>query len=275
MTGRAAFSGEPYVADLTPGYAVLYKPPLMHSVPLKGSAEAAPIGEYVNRAGRIAGAGPASLLDWCALRYPEVLAVRGRQAWEGGLVHRLDYGAQGLVLAARTQAAMDAFTAQQEAGLFVKGYSALSMGKAAALPGFPPPPYGITFNAAEPLAMESGFRPYGPGRKSVRPVIAGGVLDRGAPYRTAVLDRRRGGGYCFFRLSLIRGFRHQIRCHLAWFGYPIVNDVLYGGVVRNKEGAGHGGESGGLALRGDTLSFEDPLTGKNRTYTIPPMALTF
>ena len=32
-----------------------------------------------------------------------------------------------------------------------------------------------------------------------------------------------------FRCTISRGFRHQLRSHLAWAGHPIAGDVQYGG----------------------------------------------
>jgi 23S rRNA pseudouridine1911/1915/1917 synthase len=80
----------------------------------------------------------------------------------------------------------------------------------------------------------------------------------GAPlYRTEVLacESLRA----FFRLSLriSRGFRHQIRCHLAWLGLPLLNDGLYGG------SAG----SGGIALSARLIRFPDPQSGEEREYS--------
>jgi 23S rRNA pseudouridine1911/1915/1917 synthase len=234
----------PYVLEETGAYAVVYKPPGMFSVPLRR----APRGD--------------TLLDWYARLFPAVLSVRGRNPPEGGILHRLDYGTQGLVLFAKTQAAMDALAAQQEAGGFVKEYGALSAGKSAGLPGFP-----VYVPPGKTGVIESAFRPYGPGRKAVRPVLPGGkgrpfALDRGALYRTEVAERTAAAGRLYFRLRITRGFRHQIRCHLAWIGCPVINDLLYGGGEDSRDG---------LALRAQGIFFSDPLSGVPRRYTIEPL----
>jgi 23S rRNA pseudouridine1911/1915/1917 synthase len=244
---------KPWVVDETEGFLVLYKPPLMHT---------APLGEGV------------SLLDWCAKRYPETLAPQGRLQREGGLLHRLDYGTWGLVLIARTQKALEALWRQQERGGLVKEYGALAnRAPRAPLPGFPPlePPAGPS--AEPPFALESGFRAYGPGRRSVRPVLPRGDypqpfpvgLDQGRPYRTEILERRDAGGARYFRARIVRGFRHQIRCHLAWLGHPVLGDGLYGSPGGEEEGAGEGA----LMLKAQGLSFLDPLTRRKRRYQLP------
>jgi 23S rRNA pseudouridine1911/1915/1917 synthase len=246
--------------DETAEYLVVYKPPRVHSVPLRGPAEDA--GE--------------TLLDWCVRRFPEVGAIRGRQAGEGGILHRLDYETSGLVLFARTRRALESLGAQQEEGLFVKEYRALSAGPGPEYPppGFPPGPALPRAGGRVPAfrIVQSAFRPYGPGRRAVRPVVDPPVLrsrrwsialDRGAPYRTEILGWTGSGEERRFRVRIIRGFRHQIRCHLAWAGYPLVNDRVYGG----REWPWSGGAPF-LGLCAWGLSFFDPLSREKQVYTL-------
>ncbi|MDR2068406.1 MAG: RNA pseudouridine synthase [Spirochaetaceae bacterium] len=257
------------VLDETSDYAVVYKPPRMHGAPLRNGESG-------------------TLLNWYALLFPPVLTILGRRPQEGGLLHRLDYATHGLVLFAKTQSAMDILQTQQEGGLFVKEYGALSMGNTAGLKlsGFPPID---TVNPAD-NAIESAFRAYGQGRKAVRPVIFPGnrekpgkkkniALDRGYPYKTEIPERIALEGGLYFSLRIVRGFRHQIRCHLSWIGCPIVNDRLYGGVSMEwPAGVPAGEESppgdpalggGDLALRAQGLFFYDPASREPRSYTIP------
>jgi len=208
-------------------YLIVYKPPRMHSAPLPRSCEAD------------------TLLHWCALSFPETAELPGRRAGEGGLLHRLDYETQGLLLLARTPSGMEFFLKEQNEGRILKEYSALAQAGKTSLPGFPAEKPGIPEAG---LQIQSAFRPYGPGRKTVRPVImatAGGEHD----YVTAVIDAEPLGRLTAFRLGIRRGFRHQIRSHLAWLGMPILNDGLYGG-------ASFGG--GLLGLRACSLLFCDP-----------------
>jgi 23S rRNA pseudouridine1911/1915/1917 synthase len=204
--------------------------------------------------------------------FPELRSLQGRGEGEGGLIHRLDYETQGLVLFGRTQRGMDSLLAQQEGGNIAKEYGALVARPEKILPGFPPPPPVLkAIEGPLPRFVESPFRAWGPGRKAVRPGLsglAGGrklAFDRGSPYRTRILEWREGDapssgpeGLRVCRAGIVRGFRHQIRCHLAWLGFPILNDTLYGGA----------GE-GLLALRACSLSFDDPLDGSRRVFEIP------
>jgi 23S rRNA pseudouridine1911/1915/1917 synthase len=254
----------------TEDYAVLYKPPHFHTAPLKKNS------------------GTVNLLEWFAGSFPEVMDIQGRKAGEGGLLHRLDFETSGLVLVCKRQKAMDAFLGLQEKGEILKEYDTLC-GPQRIIPkgnsGFPSltrPLEAVAEKLTEFLkdsipaedpgfSIESLFRPWGRGRRFVRPLPVGGkkphreaASDRGNPYRTEIKNfsaaESRPGERCLkFSIELRRGFRHQIRCHLAWLGFPIVNDPLYG-----KAEAGQGT----LALSASGLSFTDPLTGEKREYRL-------
>jgi 23S rRNA pseudouridine1911/1915/1917 synthase len=249
---------EPKAVDLNPGYLVAYKPPRMHSVFLKKQ------GDRENR--------EETLLDWCSRLYPEVSKVTGRNPWEGGILHRLDYETEGLVLFARTQEAMDSFLIQQREGRFSKIYGALSAGIKEKLPGYPPKPLVEPLRNTEAV-IESGFRPYGPGRKIVRPVNHAETPPEKI-YRTGILAVESLNGFTAFTVRIERGFRHQIRCHLAWLDFPLVNDPLYGGVIhpgyKPLEDAGDAVQPF-LALRAQGISFYDPVSGERREYALPPI----
>ena len=234
-------------------FLVVYKPPKMHSAPLAHSPSD-------------------NLFDWCAGKCTEILNLSGRRAGEGGLLHRLDFETQGLVLIAKTQLGMEVLLEQQKNGRFIKEYCALASAIKIPLQGFPRQPKDAN---RIPFTVKSAFRAYGYGRKSVRPVIGDWfheknkglskdiVFDGDSPYVTEIFNMNNlPGGIRSLRLSLRRGFRHQIRCHLAWLGMPILNDSLYGGSIYGRKT---------LGLRAYSLSFTDPSTGKVRAYSIPPL----
>jgi len=231
---------EPYILDETDDFAVIFKPPKMHSVPLaKKSGD--------------------TLLEWYASVFPPLI----------DLLHRLDFETHGLALAAKNLKTKEFLKAAQDRDEFVKEYSAVCISAVSISPipasGFPPPPFSTgEFSSEKPLLIESYFRPFGPGRKQVRP-----VTDVGKKHRE--LARDRGGFYCteligkngnVFTVRIKRGFRHQIRCHLCWLGFPVKNDPLYGEQITGS------GERGILALRAHALFFPDPSTGKSREYRI-------
>jgi 23S rRNA pseudouridine1911/1915/1917 synthase len=244
----------PRLVAETEDFAVLYKPPRIHCVPLR-AAEGG------------------TLLDWYARLFPPVLKLRGRKALDGGVLHRLDYEAQGLVLAAKNQSALELLLAQQEEGRFLKEYEALSAPRPLIPPrGFPPPPQ---FSGETPFFIRSCFRPYGPGGKMVRPLEGlkkgrEGAADRGQAYATEIAAAEElPGGRRRFVLRLKRGFRHQIRCHLAWLGCPILGDPLYGSAAPAENALPGAPPEGTLALRARALFFFDPRGGKPCEYRIP------
>ncbi|MCL2601282.1 MAG: RNA pseudouridine synthase [Treponema sp.] len=253
----------PQILAVERDFLVVYKPPKMHSAPLPRSAETDSLAAWC-----------AALFPETAAKFPETAALPERQAGEGGLLHRLDYETHGLLLVARTAAGMDYFLAQQEKGAVLKEYSALAAEGATPLPGFPPCEFLPRTVAPREFAphgeiIQSAFRAYGPGRKAVRPVIASNKVASGAPaqYVTEVLQARPlARGVTAFRLRIVRGFRHQIRCHLAWIGLPILNDSLYGGALDSCPL-----ESGALALRASRITFDDPVSGRQRTFAIRPL----
>ena len=256
---------------------MVFKPPRMHCAPLRAG-----------KAQRSEDSG--TLLDWYAAVFPQVIGLCGRKKGEGGLLHRLDFETNGLVLFAKNQKSLDCLLAQQADGGFVKEYSAIcqkpSGGKTAPIPpSFPPPPAFCPFEnnglVQEGFAIKSFFRPFGPGRKQVRPVIDTGcersacyevARDQGDCYRTEIIDISGqdscdGGLPDWFRFTvrLRRGFRHQVRCHLAWIGYPILNDPLYGYGEETAEGF--------LALRAGGLFFCDPGNGRHLEYRLSTLEL--
>ncbi|MDR1278665.1 MAG: RNA pseudouridine synthase [Treponema sp.] len=248
----------PQLIEETEDFAVVYKPPRVHCVPLR------------------AGEG-GTLLEWYARLFPPVAALHGKRPLEGGILHRLDYETQGLVLFGKTQAALENLFIQQEEGRFVKEYGAIShrAGASPPLPGFPPPP---ALPGSGTFCIRSYFRSYGPGGKAVRP-LAGlnrpgkkTASDRGRPYETEIVETAEPGKeFRYFTLRIKRGFRHQIRCHLAWLGNPIRGDPLYGQAGKDtappEEGAVNPPE-GPLALRAQGLFFFDPQNGRPREYRI-------
>jgi 23S rRNA pseudouridine1911/1915/1917 synthase len=196
-----------------------------------------------------------TLLDFCSRLFPEVLIPQGKKKIEGGLIHRLDFETQGLVLFARNQESLHHFLNEQDEGKFLKQYDAIVSAQERTLDGFPPLPESKDV----PFEIKSVFRPYGPGRKAVRPVLMDNLpknkeiaFSKGGPYITRFLEWNQENNYSIqVKVELAEGFRHQIRSHLAWLGFPILNDALYGGRET---------PDGELALKAVSLSFTDPET---------------
>ena len=128
------------------------------------------------------------------------------------LVHRLDLGTSGVIIAARTQPAA-AFLSAAFAGRDTqKTYLALVKGK------IPQAEHGVIDAAL--VKVEEGGRPRmilaKPGRKGAQ--IA----------RTGWKILARNGNQALMQLSPETGRMHQIRVHLMSLGCPILGDGLYG-----------------------------------------------
>jgi 23S rRNA pseudouridine1911/1915/1917 synthase len=269
-------------------YLIVFKPPGMHTSPQADSKDP-------------------NLLDWCSARYPEIADLKGsgnstgdnqqaeifgRPAREGGLLHRLDYDTHGLLIICRNLNGMEAMMEQHRQRKITKEYSAITSENAVSLPGFPDENQKIPFwvfrekrRAGDSINIKSAFRPFGPGRKTVRPVLTDAVhhketdaaknqhdiaLDGSRPYVTDILGGKiltaeaENNKIASLHVRIFRGFRHQIRCHLAWTCRPILNDSLYGGISYGK---------GFLGLRAYSIAFTDPGSGEEMAYSIDPLDL--
>jgi 23S rRNA pseudouridine1911/1915/1917 synthase len=203
--------------DPPSGLAVLYADAQLVAMDKPAGLHTAPQGR----------AGEDTLLARLLERFPEIAALPGRKSGEPGLLHRLDRGTSGIVLAARTSEAFIRLSADFAAGRVRKEYRALCAPAARLQPG-------------QSFSMESRFAPFGPGRRKVRVVPAGapdGEAGRGrrkpspGVYRTEAAVLQARAGLALVRVVISRGFRHQVRAHLAHLGLPIVGDELYGAPV--------------------------------------------
>jgi len=228
---------------------VMYKP---SGIP---SAPAVPVPEGIS-----AGIGTdcgVTLVDYYLSVCPEGRMIHGYRSCDYGLMHRLDTDTSGLLLFARNQKAFDFFSCEQKNLRILKEYQACCTDSTSVL--LLPP----LEHKKLPYSIESQFRPFGLGRKAVRPVLPGQRKWKdGAPvYKTDVLSissvdsedpRLLDGGTYNVRCRLRRGFRHQVRCHLAFSGLPIYSDALYNPEGKQKDYA--------LQLLACALEFRDPVS---------------
>ncbi len=187
----------------TDDYVVFYKESGLPTVPLKGQSGRTLLGEV-------------------ASFYPEVLDVKGINEWEGGTLHRLDTLTSGIVLFARNQRCFDYLYNEQKENRIEKTYRVKVSSSFSALPGFPPYPYRSPLESS--VIIESRFRAYGPRGQAVRPVLDDRRYDAARSYVTKAYRESVDSVIC----KITKGFRHQIRCHMAWAGCTIKGDELYG-----------------------------------------------
>ena len=137
-----------------------------------------------------------------AVLHPECGAVSDDPR-DGGLVHRLDIGTSGALIAARTRVAWTALRAAFGSGEVDKEYLALVETTPVA-------------NGCDlPLAQ-----------RGKRAVVD---LGEGLPAHTEWEVIAHHGERRLLRCRATTGRMHQIRAHLAQCGAPIVGDELYGG----------------------------------------------
>jgi 23S rRNA pseudouridine1911/1915/1917 synthase len=123
-----------------------------------------------------------------------------------GIVHRLDRGTSGLILAARTDQAHRSLAVQLSSRSLSRTYQAIARGL---------------------IAAETGWLD-GPVGRDPKNRLRMAVVDGGRAARTRFEVAGRGRGHTLLRCDLESGRTHQIRVHLAAFGHPLAGDDLYG-----------------------------------------------
>ncbi|HSO71064.1 MAG TPA: RluA family pseudouridine synthase [Thermodesulfobacteriota bacterium] len=143
--------------------------------------------------------------------FPELAGV-GPKSLEAGLIHRLDTGTSGILIAGRNPAAWSQLKQDLAQRLWNKIYLALVAGDME--------PMVLTV----PLAHHPRDR---------RRMVA--LKDRADPHRGRIFPAetrfrvlRRFRDLCLLEADLITGVTHQIRVHLAESGHLVVGDLLYG-----------------------------------------------
>ena len=157
-----------------------------------------------------------------------------------GIVHRLDKGTSGLIVAARNDAAHRALAAQLADRTLSRTYLAIAR--------------GVISSPAGELEGNIGRHP----RERKRMAVVGG--GRFARTRYEVIERKRT--HTLVRCDLDTGRTHQIRVHLAALGHPLAGDVEYGGRKA--------GEPARPMLHAWRLRLRHPRTGLEMSFAADP-----
>lgn len=205
---------------------------------------------------------PLSEGDDCAFSqaanlYPCILDVSGKKEIEHGLVHRIDTETEGLLLIAATQESYNTFLSCQSKGLFLKGYSAeCQRTDAGQFCGFPPAEFLLekTSNSIKKYTASSKFRPFSQKSSQVRPVTnsSGMAAQKKSGSKIYTTEIYMDTDKLFAKCYIKEGYRHQVRCHLAWLGFPVRGDRIYNPLCKENEE---------MQFFADYLKFPHPLTG--------------
>ncbi len=175
-----------------------------------------------------------ALLDHC----PDLTGIGGYL--RPGIVHRLDKDTSGLMLVSKTDLAHQGLSAELKARQIKRQYLALAHGGVRSEKGLIDAPLGRDPRERKRIAVVAG----------------------GRTARTHYHVRERFPGYTLLEVELETGRTHQIRVHLAYAGYPVAGDPVYG-PRRNPLNLP------GQALHAYRIAFTHPRSGERMTFEAP------
>jgi 23S rRNA pseudouridine1911/1915/1917 synthase len=173
---------------------------------------------------------------------PDLLGIGGQR--RPGIVHRLDKDTSGLILVAKNDQALHHLQGQFKKRTVEKVYQALGEGH---------------FRAGEALIDAPIGRD--PRNRKKMTVIPSNASAQSRPAQTKVRLLNFYDDFSLLECWPLTGRTHQIRVHLAFAGYPIVGDLIYGRRKQRLSLDRH-------FLHAAGLTFKRPSDGQELTFRI-------
>jgi len=158
-----------------------------------------------------------------------------------GLVHRLDRDTSGLLLVAKTEAALGTLGRAMQKRYIRREYRGIVAG-----------------DVREPEGVIRGAIGRDPHNR-----LKYAIRAEGKPAVTHYALRQRLSGATELTFTLETGRTHQIRVHLAALGLPLFNDPIYGKLDARSPLPGQ-------ALHAWRLAFKHPVTKEHLAFEAPP-----
>lgn len=169
------------------------------------------------------------------------LAV-GRESFRPGIVHRLDKDTTGLLVVAKSQAALENLTEQVANHQMTRIYSGLV--------------YGEIFEAGGTIDA--------PIRRHEKDRLKFETNEAGRHAVTYFTVKHRYVGYTLVNFQLETGRTHQIRVHADFINHPIVDDPLYARQYKERFFSDNG-----QLLHAHRLELDHPVTGEHMAFDAP------
>jgi 23S rRNA pseudouridine1911/1915/1917 synthase len=171
-----------------------------------------------------------------ALAHLPALSGIGRQGYEPGILHRLDTGTSGVLVFAKNQATFEIVKNLWKTPEVTKTYRALVKARDPARAFELQKPLREPIEITTPLAHDPKSSKKMIALETVQMIERGLYRGKALPTHTriiSVLPTSRHG-VLDLEIEIETGVMHQIRCHLASLGWPILGDPLYQGAPAQR-----------------------------------------